>query len=282
MLILGILLMFFIASFPINGLGKGQLIINSSNNNPNGRHDCLINLTVYDIWDLLNDTSNGIQIPIDLRSEEDWNESFIDTPWPEHPRWYRSELFQDPNGLQNFLEMFDGDEIVLYDKASYRALLTGYILCNAGFNGTIDIMSGGITAWVETGLPIRNNTAPEAPIIEEINPRAKPISGPTKTFRFTTIDPDDDKIYLYINWGDGSEEGWIGHFNSSEKVIINHTYVAEGTYTVMAKAKHMFYAEGPWGTLEIPIFERKKIINSLLQFLLKILLGQQSYKYFNY
>ena len=57
-------------------------------------NECPINITVHDAWDLLTDSGNGIQIPIDVRSEQEWNYGFIDTPFPECPRWYVYDEFQ--------------------------------------------------------------------------------------------------------------------------------------------------------------------------------------------
>ena len=220
-----------------------------------------INLTVHEAWDLLNDTSNGIQIPIDVRTEDEWNESFIDTPYPEHPR-----LLGNMSYLE-FNETYGGEEVIIYCKGGYRSLLFCYLLCSNGFNGSVFNLEGGITKWIEEGYPVRNNTPPEAPVIKEENPRAKPIREPTKNFLFTTIDPDNDKIFLFIDWGDGTNEGWFGPYNSSEEVKISHTYAAQGTYKVMAKAKDIFEAEGPWGTLVIPIKQNRLYCNYLFNFL---------------
>ena len=247
-LVIGLILFVFLISSPIcssyniqDSTSKPNILLLEQNND-------LINITVLDAWDLLNDTSNGIQIPIDVRTEDEWNESFIDTPWPEHPRWI--------GDIENFMEEFNDSEVIVYSKGDYRSLLFCYIMLDAGFNGTLYNLGGGITLWIEQGLPIRNNTPPYAPLIREDNPRARPVGGPTKNFIFTTIDPDDDKIFLSIDWGDGTYEEWLGPYNSSEDVKLSHTYSSEGTYTVRAKAKDMFEDEGPWGSLVIPIIER--------------------------
>jgi hypothetical protein len=166
------------------------------------------------------------------------------------------------------MEDYNGSEVIVYCKGGYRSLLFCYIMLGEGFNGTLYNLVGGITAWIEEGLPIRNNTPPEAPQIKEENPRSKPLNGPTKNFIFTTIDPDDDKIFLSIDWGDGTYEEWIGPYNSSEEVKLSHTYSAQGTYTVSAKAKDIFEDEGPWGTLEIPIGLKRHLFNNFFNFLI--------------
>ena len=43
-------------------------------------NECPINITVHEAWELLTDTDNGIQTPIDVRYEQEWEYGFIDTP----------------------------------------------------------------------------------------------------------------------------------------------------------------------------------------------------------
>jgi len=261
--VIGFVILFVVAVSSISGSDIILSPINGSNAILIERDDCPINITVQEAWELLTDTSNGIQIPIDIRVEEQWNESFIDTPWPEHPRWF--------GDIENFMEEFDGEEVIIYCTSGYRSLLACYILCDAGFNGTIYNMIGGITAWIEEGYPIRNNTPPYAPGIIGEHPRARqPTKGLTKNYIFTTSDPDGDKTYLYIDWGDGTFEEWVGPYDSGEDVKINHTYIEQGAFLVKAKAKDIFDAEGPWGEEEIPILRSSKMINSLLQLFLDI------------
>lgn len=69
-----------------------------------GKDVIIIGISVYEAWDLLTNTSNGIQIPIDLRTDEEWNEGFIDTPYPECPIHYPLAQLQNSSGLQEFLE----------------------------------------------------------------------------------------------------------------------------------------------------------------------------------
>jgi rhodanese-related sulfurtransferase len=251
-LVFAVTLSFFLIVSPICGSYNLAYQIGEINILPLEGADCPINITVHEAWELLNDTSNGIQIPIDVRTEDEWNESFIDTSWPEHPRFLGNMTYWE------FNETYGGEEVIIYCKGGYRSLLFCYQLCyETDFNGTVYNMEGGITTWIEEGYPVRNNTPPEAPQIKKGNPRVKPLKDPTKSFIFTTIDPDNDKIFLYIDWGDGTFEGWIGPYNSSEEVKISHTYTEQGTFTVKAKAKDIFKEEGPWGILEIPIDQNR-------------------------
>ncbi len=104
------------------------------------------------------------------------------------------------------------------------------------------------------------NTPPE-------NPN---IIGPTTgkpdvelVYNFSSIDPENHVIYYFIDWGDGTNTGWIGPYNSSEEISLSHVWEEKGTYIIKAKAKDLFGEESEWETLEISI-PRIKIINEFL------------------
>jgi outer membrane protein assembly factor BamB len=91
------------------------------------------------------------------------------------------------------------------------------------------------------------------------SPPSKPeINGPNSghfgeeyEYTFTAIDPESDDIWYYVDWGDGSNSGWLGPYSSGEVVTKSHTWDEENTYTIRAKAKDIFDEESYWGTLEV-------------------------------
>jgi hypothetical protein len=91
-------------------------------------------------------------------------------------------------------------------------------------------------------------------------PYAPDISGPSMgaprteyEFTFTISDPDKDDVYLYIDWGDGDVEDYLGPYSSGDEVTISHSFSGKGSYTVKAKSKDTNNLIGPWGTLQINI-----------------------------
>jgi hypothetical protein len=101
---------------------------------------------------------------------------------------------------------------------------------------------------------------------EKINqPPTKPtISGTSsgKTgvsykYKFSSFDIDEDNVFFYINWGDGQKEEWIGPYESTEIVLVNHTWTMTGTFTIRAKARDTFGAESEWGELEVTMPKSK-------------------------
>jgi len=93
------------------------------------------------------------------------------------------------------------------------------------------------------------------------NPPLPPtISGPSTglagsllNYTFTTTDPDDDEVWYFIDWGDGTNSRWVGPFPSGMMVMVNHTWSQSGTYTLKVKAKDAYGAESIWSPFTITI-----------------------------
>lgn len=73
------------------------------------------------------------------------------------------------------------------------------------------------------------------------------ISGPIEgdpgeelSFAFTTNDPEGDEIWLYVDWDDGTDSGWIGPYDSGEEVILTHIYHFSGFFTIEAESKDIW------------------------------------------
>jgi rhodanese-related sulfurtransferase len=222
------------------------------------------NITVQEAWDLLTNTSNGIQIPIDVRYDYEWLSGYIDTPYPECPRWYVLNLLDNETGLQEFIDLFDGEEVILYCKGGYRSLVGSYILCESNFTGRIYNMLGGITAWQSADFPIRNNTQPNAPNIDG------PLNGKPGIiyfYNFTTEDAEDDGIYYWVDWGDNSTIEWFGPYGPDELVLLPHTWTKQGFYIIQAKAKDFYGNESDLTKLVVNMPRNKGLNKPFLNWL---------------
>jgi hypothetical protein len=74
--------------------------------------DGYTNITAAEAWDYLSDTGNGIQIPIDVRKNNEWNSEHINTSIPENPRHYCLDLLQNETWLQHFMTLYNGMDII--------------------------------------------------------------------------------------------------------------------------------------------------------------------------
>ena len=92
------------------------------------------------------------------------------------------------------------------------------------------------------------NNQPEIPGIT--GPKNGNI-GTEYGYTFSSFDPEDHNVFYYIEWGDGTDNGWIGPYSSGQEITVSHSWDEEDTYTIRAKAKDIFDAESSWGTLQV-------------------------------
>jgi len=121
-----------------------------------------INITAVEAWELMNNTEDGRQIPIDIRRFDEYFTERIITPnQDDRPRWFPYELTSDGPGpiknegflLEIFMKIYNDKEIILYCRTGRRTGLAAQILVDHGFTGTIYNMVNGITEWKTEGLP---------------------------------------------------------------------------------------------------------------------------------
>jgi hypothetical protein len=86
------------------------------------------------------------------------------------------------------------------------------------------------------------------------NPPAKPtLAGPTSgvineiyTYTAVTTEPDGENVYYYFEWGDGTNSGWLGPFNSGQQASVQKSWGTAAIYTVRAKAKDINQVSSEW------------------------------------
>ncbi len=88
---------------------------------------------------------------------------------------------------------------------------------------------------------------------EQGNEQVPPeIDGPTHgeagveyEYTFITYDPEEDDIWIRIDWGDGDITDWIGPYASGEELKASQSWVENGSYCVRAKSMD-FWDESSW------------------------------------
>jgi outer membrane protein assembly factor BamB len=108
------------------------------------------------------------------------------------------------------------------------------------------------------------------------NPPNKPIiNGPTSgkidnsyTYTFSGTDEDNDQLNYYIDWGDGTNTGWKGPYNSGQTTSESHIWTSQGSYTIKAKAKDEQGLESDWTSLEVSMPKQKMINYPFVEWLL--------------
>ena len=222
--------------------------------------DGYIDITVEEAWNMLKDLSNGIQIPIDVRTDSEWKNEHIDMPPPENPIHYALSNLEEENGLQEFISLYGSETIILYCRTGHRSSVAAVLLVENNFPGTIYNMLGGITEWKTAGYPTIANQPPEIPTITG---HANGKSGEEYEYKLVTNDPDGDDVYYCINWSDDTGEVCIGSYESGEEVTASHIWNETGTYTIKVKARDIYDDESDWATLEVSMPSCLPLVGSL-------------------
>ncbi len=81
-----------------------------------------------------------------------------------------------------------------------------------------------------------------------------PLKGKPKVsceYNVTVSDDEHNQIFLYVDWDDGTTTNWLGPYNSSKSLSVNHTWMNKGSYTLSVRAKDDLGNMGDWFTLEV-------------------------------
>lgn len=159
----------------------------------------------------------------------------------------------DANGNEQWNKTLDGCGFSVQQTTDGGYIIAGYAYPYGAGNSDVWLLK--IAA---------ENQPPDAPTIDG------PTSGKPGTsypYTFTSIDPDGDDVQFFIDWGDSDTE-WTEFVGSGTDIIVNHTWIDKGNYTIKAKAKDTFGLESDWGYLEVSIPRNKASYNVLfLRFL---------------
>jgi hypothetical protein len=85
--------------------------------------------------------------------------------------------------------------------------------------------------------------------------------GVSYVYSAVTTDSEGDQVYYWFDWGDGTNYGWIGPYDSGTTVNGSHVWSSQGTYIIKVKAKDIHDEESDWGTLEVTM-PKNQITNS--------------------
>lgn len=130
--------------------------------------------------------------------------------------------------------------------------LWSYSIDNA-ISGSLSIADNALYIGSRDGTlykfkDINSNDAPDNPTID--GPMSGDV-GTTYDYTFVTTDPNQDNVFYFIDWGDETNSGWIGPYQSGITLTRSHMWSKQGTYIIKAKAKDTNGMESDWGTLTV-------------------------------
>jgi hypothetical protein len=110
-------------------------------------------------------------------------------------------------------------------------------------NGIIDI-----AVTIVNNEELSNNNTPNTPTLT--GPRLGILN---KKYNFTVsiTDPDNEQVWYWIDWGDGTNTSWKGPFVSGTSITESHIWKTKEKFTIKAKARDIHNAESDWVTLSV-------------------------------
>lgn len=87
------------------------------------------------------------------------------------------------------------------------------------------------------------NSAPNKP--NKPSGPTQGTAGTTYTYTASTTDPDGDQLEYFFDWGDETNSGWQGPYNSGEICSVTHIFT-QGTFEIKVKARDTKHAESAW------------------------------------
>lgn len=112
---------------------------------------------------------------------------------------------------------------------------------------------------------------PQSPLTTVTGPNSGKPDQDYK-FNFSATDPQGDDINLYVNWGDKTNTGWIGPYNSGEVIQLNHSFPEQKNYTIKARAEDIYDNLGKeqpfiFRVSKSKIFEKEDFMRLIILFL---------------
>ncbi len=122
----------------------------------------------------------------------------------------------------------------------------------------------GKTSIITKNIAVFPNDPPDTP---RISGDFMGITGVEYTYFFKTFDPDGNKIYFSIDWGDTSSTIDFGPYVSGYELIEKHTWRMMGTYSLTVKARDTHDAESNYTLCRVRVLRNYYILNpSFIQF----------------
>jgi len=101
---------------------------------------------------------------------------------------------------------------------------------------------------------VATNNPPYKPKIEGL----KEIKvGEENEYTFSAKDPEEQNVSYRIEWGDGTDSGWLDYVESETEIKLNHTWEDKGNFEIRCKAKDIYGAESEEATLRVTVPKNK-------------------------
>lgn len=187
----------------------------------------------------------------------------IDLSWtggdPDHEDTVFYDIYFEANNPNPTTKISDDQTETTFNPGTLNNGITYYWKIHAKDNHNL-VIRGPV--WHFTTKELPPNEPPSPPTITgNTNGQAEN----TYDYNLVSTDPEGNLISYCVNWGDDTTSNWTEFVFSGTIVKLPHTWKADGTYTIQAKAKDKNDAESEWATLTVTMPRNKIIDRPFLQ-----------------
>jgi hypothetical protein len=114
-----------------------------------------------------------------------------------------------------------------------------------------EIIDNPIPGYPEPDACFKTYGLDEAPFKPTINGETYGKLGTKYSYTISTTDPENHDLFYLVDWGDGTNSGWVGPYNSGSDVVLSHTWTRRGINIIKVKAKDMYDLESCWANISV-------------------------------
>ena len=144
--------------------------------------------------------------------------------------WYYTDHFHS-----------DDDQWTYYEYSIANQDSSEYLVYNYDY-GNIDAVIN-----VRNGKLFFDNDPPITPTTPSGVSSGKP--DVQYSYSSMTSDPDDDDVFYWFSWGDGSSTGWMGPYSDQQMVSATHRWNIPGVYSVRVRSKDIHDQRSSWSSV---------------------------------
>ncbi|UCB58902.1 MAG: hypothetical protein JSV67_00995 [Thermoplasmatales archaeon] len=135
------------------------------------------------------------------------------------------ETLTVPAGTYEAYKILSDEDVT---ERYYSTEVGNYIKAYGDVGNTVDIILKSTNYGYDSGAPNKPS-----------RPQGTNSGTPGKSYSYTsfTTDNEGDQIYYWFDWGDGTNSGWLGPFNSGDMCSSSKSWNSRGTFSVKVKAK---------------------------------------------
>ncbi len=118
------------------------------------------------------------------------------------------------------------------------------------------------------------NQPPGIPTI--IGPTSGKI-GEEQSYQIQAEDPDNNKLYYYVDWGDETGIELVGPYTSGRSTTIKHNWSEKGTYSIKVMSRDIYDEKSEWASLEVSM-PKYRNLNPFMGLLIRFM---ERFSFFN-